>query len=65
MRCHHSAVLSCTVSCACDSNMHTADDLALKQAMVKFCTHLELASAFVQKVGSCGIVKTRPYMIQT
>lgn len=30
--------------------MHIAEDLVLKQALVKFCTHLELASAFMHKV---------------
>jgi len=30
--------------------MHIAEDMVLKQALVKFCTHLELASAFMHKV---------------
>ena len=36
--------------------MSIADDLVLKQAMVKFCTQLELASAFVHKVGCHGML---------
>ena len=34
--------------------MHIAEDLVLKQALVKFCTHLELASAFLHKVVRVG-----------
>ena len=34
--------------------MHIAEDLVLKQALVKFCTHLELASAFMHKVVRIG-----------
>ncbi len=34
--------------------MHVAEDLVLKQALVKFCTHLELASAFMHKVVRIG-----------
>ena len=36
--------------------MHIAEDLVLKQALVKFCTHLELASAFMHKVVGVGSV---------
>ena len=32
------------------THMHLAEDLVLKQALVKFCTQLELASAFMHKV---------------
>ena len=36
--------------------MHLAEDLVLKQALVKFCTQLELASAFMHKVDNIHVV---------
>ena len=39
----------------CPSVLQNAEDLVLKQALVKFCTQLELASAFMHKVGNTGI----------
>lgn len=34
----------------CPSVLHHAEDLVLKQALVKFCTHEELIGAFRHKV---------------